>query len=78
MSDTLPTSSAARKYTVPFAVNVIGCEYVCQVLPSRLYSFTAESSLKTPVTITSPPVGSVMLGDAVGATGASLSMLSTV
>ena len=41
------------------------------------YSFTTLSSEKTAVTVTLPFVGSVMSAEAVGASGASLSMFET-
>ena len=53
MAETFPASSVPRKLTEPFSVNLTASVYACQVMPSRLYSLTALSSLNTAVTVTS-------------------------
>ena len=66
ISDMLPLAPTERKYTAPLAMNVIGSEYGCQILPSNEYSFDAALASKIAVTTTAPLVGYVVLTEKTG------------
>ena len=76
-SETLPASSAPRKKTVPFSVKLTASVYASQVCPSSEYSLTTESALNVAVTLTSEFVMEVISAEAVGFSGATVSMLET-